>query len=152
MNPLRMNPLRHLRNGKLLAALAIVAALLAVGLWPSAVPVDLAAVDRGPLRVSVDEEGETRVRDRFVVSAPVAGRVLRISLLPGDRVTRDTVVATFLPAAATPLDARARAEAEAAVAAARAALGTARAERERAQAAARLAASELARHRTLAEQ
>jgi HlyD family secretion protein len=147
-----MNPLRHLRNRKLLAVLAIVAALLAIGFWPSAVAVDLAQVDRGPLRVSVDEEGETRVRERFLVSAPVAGRVLRISLLPGDQVTRDTVVATFLPAASVPLDARSRAEAQAAVAAARAALGSARAERERAQAAAQLAASELARHLALAEE
>jgi HlyD family secretion protein len=147
-----MKPLRHLRNRKLLATLAIVAALLAIGFWPSAVPVDLATVDRGPLRVSVDEEGETRVRERFVISAPVAGRVLRIALLPGDRVTRDTVVATFLPAAAVPLDARSRAEAQAAVAAGRATLGSARAERERTQAAARLVVSELARHRTLAEE
>ncbi len=148
-----MDPLRHLRNRKLQAGLALVAALLAVGFWPSAAPVDLAPATRGPLRVTVDEEGETRVRDRFVVSAPVAGRVLRVELEPGDLVRRDeTVVATFLPAAAVPLDARSRAEAEAAVAAARAALGSARAERERAQAALTLARSELDRHRELAAQ
>ncbi len=147
-----MNPLRHLRNRKLLAAIALVLALLAVGLWPSTVPVDTATVARGTLRVTVDEEGETRVRHRFAVSAPVAGRVLRIELEPGDRVTRQTVVATFLPAAAVPLDARARAEAEAAVAAARAALGSARAERERAQASLGLSRSDLDRHRELAAQ
>jgi len=148
-----MDPLRHLRNRKLLAGLALVAALLAVGFWPSAASVDLAPVTRGPLRVTVDEEGETRVRDRFVVSAPVAGRALRVELEPGDIVRRgETVVATFLPAAAVPLDARSRAEAEAAVAAARAALGSTRAERERAQAALTLARSELVRHRELAAQ
>jgi len=148
-----MNPLRHLRNRKLLAGLGLVAALLAVGFWPSAVPVDLAPAEKGTLRVTVDEEGETRVRERFLVSAPVAGRVLRIELEPGDPVRRgESVVATFLPAAPVPLDARSRAEAEAAVSAARAGLGGARAERERAQAALGLAESELARHRELAGQ
>jgi HlyD family secretion protein len=115
--------------------------------------VDTAPVARGSLRVTVDEEGETRVHDRFVVSAPVAGRVLRIELEPGDPVRRgETVVATFLPAASVPLDARARAEAEAAEAAARAALGSARAERERAEAALVLARADLSRHRELAAQ
>ena len=148
-----MDPLRHLRNRKLLAGATLVGALLAVGFWPSAAPVDLAAAEKGPLRVTVDEEGETRVRDRFVVSAPVAGRVLRIELEPGDPVRRhETVVATFLPAAPVPLDARSRAEAEAAVAAASAALGSARAERERTEAALGLARSELDRHRQLAAQ
>jgi len=145
-----MKALRHFRNRKVLAGTLVVAALLAVALWPSSIAVDAAPVTRGPLDVTVDEEGETRVRDRFVVSAPVSGRVQRIELEPGDRVTRGDVVATILPAAATPLDARARAEAEAAVAASRATLGTARAERERASAAARLATSELERHRALA--
>ena len=108
-----MNALRHLRNGRLLAALALVGGAagrrpLAAGRagrrWPRST--------RGPLLVTVDEEGETRVRDRFVVSAPVAGRVLRIELEPGDRGRRgETVVATFLPAAAALLDARTRAEA-----------------------------------------
>jgi len=148
-----MDPLRYLRKRKLLAGAALVGALLAVGFWPSAAPVDLAPVTRGPLRVTVDEEGETRVRDRFVVSAPVAGRVLRLELEPGDPVRRGgTVVATFLPAAPAPLDARSRAEGEAAAAAAQAALGSARAERERARAALALARSELDRHRELAAQ
>jgi len=148
-----MNPLRHLKNRKLLAGLALVAALLAVGFWPSAVPVDVAAATRGTLRVTVDEEGETRVRHRFVVSAPVAGQVLRIALEPGDPVGRgETVLATFMPAAPVLLDARSRAEAEAGVAAARATLGGARAERERARAALALAESERQRHRELASQ
>ncbi len=147
-----MDPLRHLRNRKLTAGLLLVLALLLVGFWPSPVAVDAAAVVRGALRVSVDEEGETRVRQRFLVSAPVAGRVLRIDLEPGDPVTRETVVATFLPAAAAPLDSRSRADASAAVASARAALGSAGAERLRAQAADRLARSELERQRALAAQ
>ena len=135
-----------------LAGAAIVILLLLLALWPKAVPVDLDQVRKGPLRVTVDEEGETRVRDRFVVSAPVAGRVLRIELEPGDPVARGrTVVATFRPGAPALLDARTRAEAQAAVEAARAAVGQSRAERQRAAAALELARSELARHQKLAE-
>jgi len=148
-----MDPLRHLRNRKVLAVLGFVALLLVIALWPSSVGVDVATAKRGSMRVTVDEEGETRVHDRFVVSAPVAGEVLRIELEPGDPVRRgETVLATFQPAAPNPLDVRSRAEAEAGVAAARAALGSARAERERAEAALRLARSELGRSRELAEQ
>jgi len=145
-----MNPLRHLRNRKVLAVLAFVAFLLVMALWPSAVPVDLAPVESGTLLVTVEEEGETRVRDRFLVSAPVAGQVLRIALEPGDPVREDeTLLATFLPATPHLLDARSRAEAEAAVAAARATLGGSRAEEKRAEAALTLARSELERHREL---
>src|SRR5262245_52132504 len=142
--------MRWLRYPRLLTGLAFVGVLLAVALWPSAVPVDLATVQRGPLSATIDEEGETRVRERFVVSAPVAGRVLRIELEPGDRVKRgETVLATFLPATPPPLDVRSRAEAEAAVAAARAAVDASRAEERRAEAALAHARSELARHRDL---
>ncbi|HJS58975.1 MAG TPA: efflux transporter periplasmic adaptor subunit, partial [Vicinamibacteria bacterium] len=99
-----MPPLRRFANRKLLAGLALLAALLAVGFWPSAVPVDLARAERGALRVTVDEEGETRVRDRFVVSTPVAGQVLRIELEPGDFVRKgETVLATVAPVAPSPL-------------------------------------------------
>ena len=55
---------------------------------------DLAVIERSHLEVTLDEEGETRVRDRYVVSAPLAGRVLRIELEPGDPVTAgETVLA-----------------------------------------------------------
>jgi HlyD family secretion protein len=141
---------RHLRNPRLLAAAALVLALLAVALWPETVPADVAAVARGPLQVTVDEEGETRVRERFVVSAPVAGRVLRIDLEAGDRVARGTALASFLPVDPALLDARSRAEAQAAAGAAESALGRARAELHRAEAALALARSEAARHRELA--
>src|SRR6266850_2229404 len=119
--------MRWLRSPSLLAGLVLVGALVSVALWPSSVAVDLSRVERGSMRTTIDEEGETRVRERFVVSAPVAGRVLRIELEPGDRVRRgETVLATFLPAAPAPLDVRTRAEAEAAEAAAEAAVETAR--------------------------
>jgi HlyD family secretion protein len=81
----------------------------------------------------------------------VSGRLLRVDLEPGESVRRGhTVLATLLPAAPLPLDARTRAETEAAVAAAQAAIGGAKADRERAKAALALASSELRRYRDLA--
>ena len=115
--------------------LAVAAAAVVLGTRPRPVPAELAEVTRGPLEVTVDDEGETRVRDRFVISAPLAGRVLRIELEPGDAVAAgETVLAVFLPSAPVLLDARSRAEAEAAVETATAALGQAEAHYERAAA------------------
>jgi HlyD family secretion protein len=111
------------------------AALLVIALWPRPVKVDIAPVTRGPLQTTLDHEGKTRVRERYEVSAPATGRVLRIELQAGDPVVADsTVLATLVPSAPVPLDTRSRAEAEASLAAARAALTQARAERERAAA------------------
>lgn len=141
---------RMLAHPRVLLAVAAVGALLAMALWPETLEVDVAAVSRGALVVTVDEEGRTRVRDRFVVSAPVTGRVLRIELEPGDRVTRGDVVARIQAETPPLLDVRTRAEAQAAVDGARAALGRARAEEQRAGAALALAQRELARTRRLA--
>ncbi len=134
------------------AGLGLLILLFAVALWPAAVPADLATVERGALLVTVEDEGETRVRDRFVISAPVAGQTLRIEREPGDPVKRGATLATLLPAAPVLLDARSRAEAEAAVASAEAVLGRAKAEKRRAEATLALARSELERHRELARQ
>ena len=135
-----------------IALLAIgVLGLLFLVMRPRALMADFAEVERGALVVTVDEEGETRVRERYVVSAPLAGRVLRIELEPGDPVVADeTVLATFQPNAPVLLDARSRAEAEARVKAARSSLGQAKAERERARAELRHAEAELERYRKLA--
>jgi HlyD family secretion protein len=129
---------------------ALIVIALAFALRPGSVPVDLAVVERGLLRVTIDEEGETRVRDRFVVSAPVAGRVLRIDLEPGDAVSAGkTVLASFQPGLPALLDARTRAEAEGRVNVARAALEEARAARDRAQTERDFAESDLKRQREL---
>jgi HlyD family secretion protein len=141
---------RLLTNGKVLGGVVVVAALFAVALWPETVPVEAGSVSRGALVVTVDEEGQTRVRDRFVVSAPVFGRVLRIELEPGDTVTRGQIVARVRAEAPPLLDARSRAEAQAAVESARATLGRARAEEQRARAALAQARRELGRVRELA--
>lgn len=136
---------------RLLVGSAVVAALLAVAFWPESVEVDVAAVSRGPLVVTVDEEGRTRVRERFVVAAPVTGRLLRIALEPGDRVKRGDAVARIQPEPPPLLDARTRAEAQAVAESARAAVGRARAEEQRAAAGLAQAERELARARRLAD-
>lgn len=131
---------------------ALVAAF-AIALRPSPLTVDLATVERGPLRVTLEEEGETRVRERFVVSAPFAARVLRIELEPGEPVRAgETVLATLRPGTPSLLDARSRASLEARVGSAGAALGRARAERERSRAELRFAESDLKRQKALGNQ
>ena len=142
--------MRLLKNPRLIAVVGIVAVILVAALWPSAMEVDVGTVERGPMQVTIDEEGETRVRERFVVSAPVMGRVQRIELEPGDPVIRNkTVVARLMPAPSPLIDLRSQAELSAAVEAARAALGQVRAERERAAANRTRAESTLRRLETL---
>jgi HlyD family secretion protein len=99
-----------------IAALAA-AALLLVVLLPDAIPVDVAPVDQGALRVTVDDQGETRSHDRFVVVAPVAGRLMRIALHDGDAVVEGQVLAQIAP---LPMSARERQEQTARVASAEA--------------------------------
>jgi HlyD family secretion protein len=107
------------------------AAALVIMTRPQPVPVDFAAVSRGAMAETLDHEGRTRVRERYVVSAPVAGRVLRIELRPGDRVVANqTVIATFAPGASSLLDARSRASATSRVSEAQALLDQAKAQRE----------------------
>ena len=80
--------------------LAAIGTLILLGwaLRPRAIRVDLATVVRGPLTVEVVEEGRTRIRQRHVISAPLAGRLLRVTLRPGDAVEAgQTVIATWNP-------------------------------------------------------
>lgn len=137
-------------NRRVLLFAGLVAVLAAVALWPQSIPVEVGPVVRGAMVVTIDEEGETRVHHRFVVSAPVAGRLERIELEPGDQVERGrTVVARIRPEAPQLLDARTRLEATAGVESARSAVGRARAEEQRARAALQLATTELKREQEL---
>lgn len=130
--------------------LAAVAAVLAIALWPETVAVDSAEVIRAAMTVTIDEEGETRIRRRFVVSAPLSGRLQRIELEPGDRVTRGKTIVARVQAVAPPLlDARSRAEAVAARESAQASVGSARAEAQRAVNALNMARRNLDREREL---
>lgn len=90
--------------------LASIVALLAWAFAPRPLQVELATVDSGRFEVTIDEDGKTRVRDRYVVSSPLAGRLSRIALREGDAVTPGTVLATLAPTFAPMLDARTGAE------------------------------------------
>jgi HlyD family secretion protein len=113
---------------------ALVAGLV-YAFWPQPVPVDLGDVSRGPLEVTVNEEGETQVKDVYLVSAPLGGRLLRIDNEVGDWVEAgQTVLASIQPADPAFLDIRSQSEKEALVRAAEAARVLAGAEVERARA------------------
>jgi HlyD family secretion protein len=117
MTEVEQRPMSWKRNLAFTAAALAVAAGLAYVLWPEPLAVDGAAVQTGPMQVTVDDQGETRSRDRFVVSAPVAGRLTRIALRDGDAVTRNQLLAEIAP---VPLSLRERDETVARVAAAEA--------------------------------
>jgi HlyD family secretion protein len=91
--------------------------LVMLALLPKPISVVVTPAEWGPLQVTVDEEGETRIRDRFTVAAPVSGRLLRIALRDGDPVALNQVVAEVWP---LPLSAREREEQQARVLAAEA--------------------------------
>ncbi len=138
---------RHLGLG--LTAL-IVAAALAWGFMPRPLPVDIAATQRAPLRVTVEEEGRTRVIDRYVVSAPVAGYARRIELDVGDTVAQGQTLVALEPLRSEVLDPRSRATAEARVAAAQATLQVAEQNARAAATDADIAKKEFVRRKTLA--
>lgn len=143
-----------IRRGRLalLGLALLIVALLAWSFRPQPVPVDMAALQKGTLRVTIDEEGVTRVRERYVVAAPVAGRMQRVELEPGDAVSaRRTVLVTFLPATSPLLDTRTRAETEARMKAAQAARDQARIALQRARDTAAFSGSELNRQRQVAK-
>lgn len=132
----------------ILLGLAILA-VIAWGFLPGPVPVETAAVARGRLAVTVDEEGKTRVRERYAISAPVAGHVRRIALKVGDAVAAGQVVAVLEPTRSAGLDPRGRAQAAAQAEAAHAAAQAAHAAVAAAAAEERLAEQELARAESL---
>lgn len=133
----------------MLATAAVVAAGLVIGFMPRAVPVDVVEARRGPLAVTVEEEGKTRVMERYRVSAPVTGYVRRIGLDAGDAVKAGQVLAVIEPARAVALDPRTRAQAQAQASAARAALAAAVENARAAAAAAQLAQQERVRAESL---
>jgi HlyD family secretion protein len=133
----------------MLAIAVIVAAGLVCGFMPRAQPVDIAEVKRAPLAVTVEEEGKTRVRERYQVTAPVTGYVRRSGLEAGDAVTAGQVLAVIEPTRAVALDPRSRAQAQAQVSAAQAALAVAEENARAATAAAQLAQQERVRAESL---
>ncbi|MFN9915519.1 MAG: hypothetical protein ACK53L_23210, partial [Pirellulaceae bacterium] len=96
--------------------------LLAYGFWPKAVRVDAVRVERGSFLVTIDDDGETRIREKYSIAVPVTGKLLRLNLHAGDLVERGkTELMQIVPADPTLLDTREQAESEARVRAADAA-------------------------------
>ncbi len=137
------------RTFALLTFALLVVAALTFGFMPRPILVDTAVVGRGPLVVTVEEEGRTRVIDRYVLSAPVAGFARRIELDVGDQVSKGDVLLELEPLRSDVLDPRRRAEAEARVQASSAARAGASQNVAAARADAEFAARELARKEQL---
>ena len=96
------------------AGAALLVALIIAGLWPKPTPVESARAILGPLRTAITEEGKTRIKNRYLVSAPVNGHLRRISLKAGDAVEAGrTIVAIIDPVSSAMLDARGHASATA---------------------------------------
>jgi HlyD family secretion protein len=142
---------RRLRRALLAVAIGAATAGALLALRPRPVPIDVGRTTRGALLVAVEESGKTRVKDRYVVSAPATGNLSRLMLEPGDLVKQGDTLAEIAPALSPLLDRRTRAEAEARLGAAVSALGQAQAQTGRAAAAQELAERDLARVRRLAQ-
>lgn len=137
----------------LMSALALL--VLAVLVWafmPTPLAVETATVTQGRFERAVQEDGKTRLLERYVISTPLTGRVARITLKQGDAVTANEVVATLWPTEPALLDARARAEQLARIGALQAAVAKAQANQERAMAALAQARADFKRSNLLAQQ
>jgi HlyD family secretion protein len=118
--------------------------------WPRPLTVETAVIGRQDMEVTVEDEGLSRIRDLYTVSAPISGKLLRLNLRPGDTVTAAQPVATLNPTAPGLLDTRARAIAQSNVSVAQSAVEQAKALRQQAEAQAGFARRELERSQSLA--
>lgn len=134
------------------SAIALAAAGLAWAFAPRPLEVEAAAVERGRFEQSIDEDGRTRLRDRYVVSAPVTARLSRIALREGDRVEAGDTVAVLMPVMSSLFDERSQREAVARAKAAEAAVAGAQARVERTRLAQEEARLELQRTERLARE
>lgn len=139
------------RQWKLVIPLLFVAALLVYGFWPQAPRVEAVRVAPAPLSVTIEEEGKTRVIDRYEITAPVSGVTNRLAWDVGDTVGQDQVLLSIKPLTSEVLDPRREAEARARVAAASASLRVAEQKVSAAAAEDELARLELERISKLAE-
>lgn len=134
----------------LLAALVLgLGGAIVKGMLPKPVVVDMATVAKEPMQVTIDEDGQARVIDRYVVSAHLTGRVARIELDPGDEVKEGDVVARIVPLDPPLLDDRTRSQSESRVAQAQAARAQTAAQMTRAKASLEFATTEAKRARGL---
>ncbi|MCA9214354.1 MAG: hypothetical protein KDB27_14885, partial [Planctomycetales bacterium] len=135
-----------------LLAAVVLGTMLLYGFLPEPVSVDLVKVQRGRLEVTVNDDGETRIREKYIVSAPVSGKLLRVQLHAGDVVERGvTELARIEPNAPVLLDARTQAESEARLKASEAGFEQAEATLARANEQLKLADHEYDRAKQLSE-
>jgi HlyD family secretion protein len=135
-----------------LIAVGILAASAGGIYWafrPEPIPVEAGLVTRGLFRASIEEEGRTRIRNRYVISTPLAGRVLRLPVKAGDAVEAGMPIATLLPSHPPLIDPRTRMEFEERIGAAEAAVQVANVLQRRAEAQVEQARSDVQRVRTL---
>lgn len=99
----------------IISIVLIVVVLLVYGFLPKTRDVDLVSVTRGPLQITIEEEGRTRLKDRFTISAPTAGYLRRINVRVGDAVKKGQIVVVLEPLQSQALDPRSRATAETAI-------------------------------------
>ena len=135
----------------IIAISVMVIGLLVWCFWPPSLFVELSSARHGPMTVTIEEEGRTRVIDRFIISAPVDGVACRVQLDVGDSVAQGQTLLTISPLESRVLDPRSEAEARARVAAAGAALQAAEQQVAAAEAAAEYSHSEIRRLKPLAE-
>ena len=140
------------RRNRIALALALVALALLVAwaLRPQPIAVEIAQVKRGGFEQTISDDGRTRVRERYIVSAPLAGRVERIALEAGDPVKQGQVVALLTPTVPAFLDARTARELQERIGAAEAQLARARAETQKTMAQRSQARADLDRQAKLA--
>jgi len=133
-----------------IAAIILIIAAMAWAFWPRPLLVDIGKVRLEPMTITIDEEGKTQVRNAYVVSTPVAGRLLRIEVTSGDQVEGGkTIIARMLSSNPAALDVRTREQARAIVAAAQAAVRVAQADLNKTKADGELADLDIERKRKL---
>lgn len=143
-NPVRKHPV-------ITSITVLIVILLIWGFWPQPVFVEAIEAKRAPLTITIEEEGRTRVVDRYIISAPIDGVACRQQLDVGDEVKQGQVLLGITPLESQVLDPRSRAQTRAQVAAAESALHAAEQQAEAAEAAAKLAVIEHERLKPLVE-
>ena len=147
---MRLPPKQMIKRGLIAAGGAAIMIALGWALWPKPVAVEIARFQRGPFLVTVDEEGKTRIKDVYTVSAPITGKLVRLALEAGDTVQKDkTAVSIIEPTAPAFLDVRTMRDLQAQFEAGKALVGLAEAEVRQAAAELQFAQSELERAQSL---
>jgi len=139
------------KHPAILVGAVVLTLLLVWGFWPKAILVDTVETKLAPLTVSIEEDGKTRVIDRYIISAPVNGMTCKMHLKVGQAVEQGKTLLSISPLPSPVLDARSRAEAEQKVASARAAVSSAKQQANAAQATAMQARLEVKRYQPLLE-